>query len=119
MWTPNFKASLCVAAKKAKLIAMHTTAGHANWLWKMIVLLILCTHVTFIDIRKPHTLGKNDTIDENLCQVKNDHLKSAFTFSALFFFLQVSISHLFIFKTKENLWLVVKGKLKFTFWYLS
>ena len=31
MWTPNFKASFCVAAKKAKLIAMHTTAGHANW----------------------------------------------------------------------------------------
>lgn len=85
MWTPNFKASLC-EAKKAKLIAMHTTAGHANWLWKMIVLLILCTRVTFIDIRKPHTLGKNDTIAENLCQVKNDHLKSAFIFSALFFF---------------------------------
>ena len=106
MRTPNFKVSFCVAAKKAKLIAMHTTAGHANnphckllpmQTIPMIMLPILCIRETFIDIRKPHTLGKNDTTAENSCQVKNDHLKPAFIFSALtfFFFLQTSMSHLY------------------------
>ena len=74
MRTPNFKVSFCVAAKKAKLIAMHTTAGHANnphckllpmQTIPMIMLPILCIRETFIDIRKPHTLGKNDTTAEN------------------------------------------------------
>lgn len=90
---------------------MHTTAGHAKQsphckllpmpnLIPMTALPILCIRETFIDIRKPHTLGKNDTTAENSCQ-SSDHLKSAFIFSALTF-LQTSISHLY-FQNQENL----------------
>lgn len=90
---------------------MHTTAGHENnphckllpmqtipmQTIPMIALPILCIRETFIDIRKPHTLGKNDTTAENSCQVKNDHLKSAFIFRALtfFFFTNFNFSSLF------------------------
>lgn len=85
---------------------MHTTAGHANnphckllpmQTIPMTALPILCIRETFIDIRKPHTLGKNDTTAENSCQVKNDHLKSAFIFRALtfFFFTNFNFSSLF------------------------